>query len=323
MKIALKFSILLALVSAVGSAPPAHAQGYPVKEITAVCPFAAGTGADITVRYFSAKLSEVLGKPVIVLNKAGATGNIASETVAKAKPDGYTISITPASSTMAAAPYLYKKLPFDPIKDFTPVTTLASLPFVLIVDAKKPIHSVADLVKHLKSRDGGFYGGSNNTGIIAAELFKDATKIDARRVAYKNIADSVNDMINGHTDFTFTDATWVVEQAKAGRIRAIAVTSAKRSSVLPEVPTLAEAGYPGIELTPWWGVFLPAGTPQPIVDKLASSFDRIVTMPETTEFLTKFANEPFPGTPETLRELLAREIKRWGELVALAKIEPQ
>ena len=298
MKIALKFSVLLALVSAVGSAPPAHAQGYPVKEITAVCPFAAGTGADITVRYFSAKLSEVLGKPVIVLNKAGATGNIASETVAKAKPDGYTISITPASSTMAAAPYLYKKLPFDPIKDFTPVTTLASLPFVLIVDAKKPIHSVADLVKHLKSRDGGFYGGSNNTGIIAAELFKDATKIDARRVAYKNIANSVNDMINGHTDFTFTDATWVVEQAKAGRIRAIAVTSAKRSSVLPEVPTLAEAGYPGIELTPWWGVFLPAGTPQPIVDKLASSFDRIVAMPETTEFLTKFANEPFPGTPE-------------------------
>jgi tripartite-type tricarboxylate transporter receptor subunit TctC len=115
----------------------------------------------------------------------------------------------------------------------------------------------------------------------------------------------------------------VVEQAKAGRIRAIAVTSAKRSSVLPDVPTLAEAGYPGIELTPWWGVFLPAGTPQPIVDKLASSFDRIVAMPETTEFLTKFANEPFPGTPDSLRDLLAREIKRWGELVALAKIEPQ
>jgi len=302
---------------------PAHAQDYPIKEITTVCPFAAGTGADITVRYFSAKLSDVFGKPVIVLNKAGATGNIASETVAKAKPDGYTISITPASSTMAAAPHLYKKLPFDPVKDFTPVTTLASLPFVLIVDAKKPIHSVADLIKHLKAREGGFYGGSNNTGIVAAELFKDAAKIDAKRVAYKNIADSVNDMIAGHTDFTFTDATWVVEQAKAGRIRAIAVTSAKRSSVLPEVPTLAEAGFPGIELTPWWGVFLPAGAPAPVVGKLAASFDRILAMPETTEFLTKFANEPFPGTPDTLRELLAREIKRWGELIALAKIEPQ
>jgi tripartite-type tricarboxylate transporter receptor subunit TctC len=304
-------------------APPAHAQDYPVRDITTVCPFAAGTGADITVRYFSAKLSDVLGRPVIVLNKAGATGNIASETVAKAKPDGYTISITPASSTMAAAPHLYKKLPFDPVKDFTPVATLASLPFVLIVDAKKPIHSVADLIAHLKARDGGFYGGSNNTGIVAAELFKDATGIDARRVAYKNIADSVNDMIAGHTDFTFTDATWVVEQAKAGRIRALAVTSTRRSTVLPDVPTLAEAGFPGIELTPWWGVFLPAGAPQPIVTKLASSFDHILAMPETTEFLTRFANEPFPGTPDQLRDLLAREIKRWGELVRLAKIEPQ
>src|SRR3954466_9585915 len=175
---------------------PAHAQGYPVKEITAVCPFAAGTGADITVRYFSAKLSEVLGKPVIVLNKAGATGNIASETAAKAKPDGYTISITPASSTMAAGRCLYKKLPFDPIKDFTPVTTLASLPFVLIVDAKKPIHSVADGLLHLQSRDGGFYGSSKNTGIVAAELFKDATKLDTKRVAYNIHVSSVKDRFN-------------------------------------------------------------------------------------------------------------------------------
>ena len=190
MQVATRLAIRCAAVVMVSAAAPAIAQDYPVKEITAVCPFAAGTGADITVRYFSSKLSEVLGKPVIVLNKAGATCNIASETVAKAKPDGYTISITPASSTMAAAPHLYKKLPFDPVKDFTPVTTLASLPFVLIVDNKG--------------------------------------------VAYRNIADSVNDMINGHTDFTFTDATWVVEQAKAGRIRALAVTSSKRSSVLPD-----------------------------------------------------------------------------------------
>jgi len=318
-------AILLTLVSIVSLVftAPARAQDYPVKDITTVCPFAAGTGADITVRYFSGKLGEVLGRPVIVLNKPGATGNIASETVAKARPDGYTISITPASSTMAAAPHLYKKLPFDPVKDFTPVTTLASLPFVLIVDAGKPIHSIADLIAHLKARAGGFYGGSNNTGIIAAELLKSAIGIDVKRVPYKNIADSVNDMIAGHTDFTFTDATWVVEQAKAGRIRAIAVTSPKRSSMLPDVPTMAELGFPGIELTPWWGVFVPAGTPRPVVGKLAASFDRILAMPETTEFLARFANEPFPGTPETLRELLAREITRWGELIALAKIEPQ
>jgi len=286
-----------------------------------IVPFAAGGVADITARIVAEKLGDKLGQRFYVENQAGAGGIAAARTVISSAPDGYTLALL--SNGTAVSVSLFKKLPFDPIKDFTPVTTLASLPFVLIVDAKKPIHSVADLVKHLKGRDGGFYGGSNNTGIVAAELFKDATKIDVKRVAYKNIADSVNDMINGHTDFTFTDATWVVEQAKAGRIRAIAVTSAKRSAVLPDVPTLAEAGYPGIELTPWWGVFLPAGTPQPIVDKLASSFERIVAMPETTEFLTKFANEPFPGTPDTLRDLLAREIKRWGELVALAKIEPQ
>jgi tripartite-type tricarboxylate transporter receptor subunit TctC len=300
----------------------AWAQSFPSRTVRIIIPFPPGGTSDILARTLAQKLTEEWGQQVIAENRPGAAGNVACEYVAKQKGDPHTLLINTVG-THAIHPAIYPNLPFDPIKDFTPVTTLASLPFVLIVDAKKPIHSVADLVKHLKSRDGGFYGGSNNTGIIAAELFKDATKIDARRVAYKNIADSVNDMINGHTDFTFTDATWVVEQAKAGRIRAIAVTSAKRSSVLPEVPTLAEAGYPGIELTPWCGVFLPAGTPQPIVDKLASAFDRIVAMPETTEFLTKFANEPFPGTPDTLRELLAREIKRWGELVALAKIEPQ
>ena len=144
-----------AIIADFSVARPAHAQDYPIKEITALCPFAAGTGADITVRYFSTKLSEVLGKPVIVLNKPGATGNIASETVANAKPDGYTLSITPASSTMAAAPHLYKKLPFDPVKDFAPVTTLASLPFVLIVSAKLPVHNVAELVAYLKAKQGG------------------------------------------------------------------------------------------------------------------------------------------------------------------------
>ena len=303
---------------------PAHAQDYPTKEITALCPFAPGTGADITVRYFSTKLGEVLGKPVIVLNKPGATGNIASEAVARAKPDGYTLSITPASSTMAAAPHLYKKLPFDPVKDFAPVTTLASLPFVLIVSSKLPVHNVAELVAYLKAKQGGgFFGGSNNTGIVAAELFKKATGVEAKRVAYKNIADTVNDMTNGQTDFTFTDATWAVEQVKGDRIRALAVTSAKRSSVMPDVPTLAEQGLAGIELEPWWGVFVPAGTPQPVIDKLAGAFDRIMAMPETTEFLHRLANEPFPGTPDSLRTLLAKEIERWGELIKLAGIPPQ
>ena len=130
-------------------------------------------------------------------------------------------------------------------------------------------------------------------------------------------------MTNGQTDFTFTDATWAVERVKGDRIRAIAVTSARRSSVMPDVPTLAEQGLPGIELEPWWGVFAPAGTPQPVIDKLAAAFDRIMAMPETTAFLHRLANEPFPGTPDSLRVLLAKEIERWGELIKLANIPPQ
>jgi tripartite-type tricarboxylate transporter receptor subunit TctC len=226
---------------------------------------------------------------------------------------------------MAAAVHLFKKLPFDPVKDFAPVITLSSLPFVLIVDAKLPVKSVAEFVKYLKEKKpGAFYGGSNNTGIIAAELFKNAAGIDAKRVAYRNIADIVNDMTNGQIDFTFIDASWAVEQAKpGGRVRALAVTSAQRSSVLPDVPTLAESGLAGIELTPWWGVFVPAGTPQPVVAKLASAFERILAMPDTRAFLTRLASEPMPGTPDSLRELLAKEIVRWGELIKLAKIAPQ
>jgi tripartite-type tricarboxylate transporter receptor subunit TctC len=306
------------------NATPAPAQDYPTKEIYSICPFGPGTGADIVVRYFSAKLQERLGKPVVVLNKPGATGNIATEFVARSRPDGYTISITPASSTMASAVHLYKKLAFDPIKDFAPVTTLSSLAFVLIVDSKKPIHSVADLTKHLKQKQGGgFYGGSANTGIIAAEMYKKAAGVKAERVNFRNIADTLKEMIGGQIDFTFSDASWVRGQTEAGRVRPLGVTSAKRTAAFPGVPTMIEAGMPGFDLSPWWGVFVPAGTPQPIVDKLAAAFNAILATPETKEFLARFANDPMPGTPDSLRQLLASEVGRWGEMVKLAGIEPQ
>jgi tripartite-type tricarboxylate transporter receptor subunit TctC len=289
-----------------------------------VVPFGPGTGADIFVRYFSTKLGELLGKPVVVVNRPGATGNIASEAVAKARPDGHTIYITPASSTLAAAAHLYKKLPFDPAKDFAPVTTLATLSFALIVDPKRPINTVADLTRVLKEKgDRASYAGSNNTGIIASELYKAAAGLDVTRVAYRQIGDIINDMTNGQVDYTFIDASWVVEQANSGRVRVLAVTGAKRSTALPNVPTMAEAGYPQIELTSWWGVFVPARTPQPIVDRLAGLFNQILAMPETAEFLGRIANEPLPGNAESLRRLLARDLDRWGEYVRIAKIPAQ
>ena len=320
-KLATAIGIASALIF--GTAP-VRAQDYPTKEITAICPFGPGTGADILVRFFSAKLSDMLGKPVVVINRPGATGAIATEAVARSRPDGYTIAITPASSTMAAASHLFKKLPFDPIKDFAPITTLSTLPFVLIVSGKSPVRSVADLVASIKAKTkGGFYGGSNNTGIVASELFKRAAGITVERVAYKSIADIVNDMGSGQLDYTFIDASWVPGQMSSGRIRPLAVTSAKRSSVLPDVPTFAEAGFPGVELTAWWGVFVAAKTPQPIVDKLAGAFNKILALPETKAFLGKIASEPMPGTPASLRELLVKEVVAWGQRVKLAGIEPQ
>ena len=304
--------------------PAAAQQDYPTREITTICPFAPGSGADILVRYFAAKLGEQLGKTVVVDNKPGAQGTLAMEAVARAKPDGYTITIAPASSTLAAAVSLFKKLHFDPVKDFAPVTTISSLSFTLVVDGKSPINTLDDLTKYLKSKpSGGFYGASTNTGIIATELYKKIAGVKVERVNYKNVQDTVKDIAAGHVDFVFTDSSFVVEQAKQGRLKPIAVTSPKRSAALPDVPTMAEAGVPGIELTAWWGAFVPAGTPQPVIDKLRVALDKVLALPQTKEFLGNIANDPMPGTPDSLRELLAKEIKNWGEYVELAKIEKQ
>lgn len=301
----------------------AQAQEYPTREITTICPFAPGSGADVLVRFFANKLSAELGKTVIVENKPGAQGTLATEAVAKAKPDGYTITITPASSTMAAAVHLFNKLPYDPLKDFTPITTISSLSFVLVVEGNSKLNTIADLTESLKKKTGnGFYGASTNTGIVATELYKRAAGLKTDRVNYKNVQDTVKDMIAGNVDFVFTDASFVPAQMKEGRLKPLAITGPKRSGVLPTVPTLKEAGY-DIDLTAWWAAFVPAGTPQPVVDKLRAAFDKVLAMQDTKDFLARIANDTMPGTPQSLHALLEREIKNWGDYAALANIEKQ
>jgi len=304
---------------------PAAAQDYPVKEMRAICNFAAGSGADAFVRYFSEKLSALAGKPVIVENKGGALGNIGTEAAAKSRPDGYTILIAPGSSTMAAATHVFKKLPFDPVKDFTPVTTLAKLGFVITVDAKTPIKTLADLTAHLKSKkDKASYGIAANTGLVSAELYKKVAGVGATKVQYREMQTLMNDMFAGNLDFTAGDPVWAVEQVKAGRMRALAVTSGTRMSALPDVPTMNEAGAEGFgELIAWWAVFVPANTPKPIVDKLEGWFNQIAATEETKKFLNNLGSDPFPGNSRLLAELLAGDIKKWGEYIKLASIEPQ
>ncbi|MFN0302653.1 MAG: Bug family tripartite tricarboxylate transporter substrate binding protein [Burkholderiales bacterium] len=300
------------------------AQDYPARDFRSICNFAAGSGGDILVRYFSDRLAKLTERSVVVENKVGAQGNIGSDYVAKSKPDGYTIMITPASSTLAAAPHLFKSLPFDPLKDFTAVASIAKLTFVVTVDAAKPIRTIADLTQHLKSRpNDGLFGATNNSGMVSAMILRDASGLKTTHVPYKITSDMVNDMVRGEIDFVVTDSTWTFGQIKGGRVRALAVTSATRSSAMPDVPTMIEAGFAGFDVTPWWGVVVPAGTPKPIVDRLSVLFNQIATSEETKTFLQRTATDPFPGTAESMAALLKADHERWGRYVKLAKIEPQ
>ena len=305
------------------AAVAARGQNYPAREIRSICNFGAGSGADIVVRYYSERLARVAGKPVLVENKPGAQGAVANDYVAKSKPDGYTILITPASSTLAAAPHIFKKLSFDPLKDFAPVTTLLTLSFTITVDSASPVHTVPELVARLKAKPGhGFYGTQSNSGQIAAELFKAKVGLSTAYVPFKITGDAFANLLSGNIDFMSVDSTWAAPMHPS-RVRILAVTSAKRNPSLPDVPTLEELGLKDFDVSPWFGVLVPAGTPRPVIDRLAGWFNEINRDAETHEFLRRQAAVAFPGTPESMAALLKSETERWGRYVKLAKIEPQ
>jgi len=315
-------TFLLAFLLCAGAAPSA-AQDYPTREIRTICPFAPGTGADIVVRFYATKLSDLAGKPVVTENRPGAQGLLGTEAIARAKPDGYTIGFNPVASTMAAAAHVFKKLPFDPMKDIDGVALMLATTFVLVVDPKKDIHSVSDLTKFLKEKKGdSFYGGSTNSGIVASEIYKKAIGVDAKRVNYRSAFDALNEMAAGNIDFYFTDATTALGQIAAGRYRALAVTGATRSASFPDLPTMAELGY-DMDLAPWWGVIVPGGTPQPIREKLAAWTNAISAMAETKAFLRKNGLDPMSGDHAALRALLVKDTQRWGDYVRIANIDPQ
>jgi tripartite-type tricarboxylate transporter receptor subunit TctC len=306
-------------------AAPVPAQDYPAREIRSICNFAPGSGADIVVRYYSDRLAKLAGRPVVVENKPGAQGMLATDFVAKSKGDGYTILITPASSTLATAPHLFKKLPFDPLRDFAPVTTINSLAFVIAVDASKPVKTLEELVATLKAKPNhGLYGTGSNTGQVAAELLKARLGLATTYVPYKASTQALTSLLQGDVDFLSYDATWAATQMEPkGRLRVLAVTSARRSSTLPDVPTLAELGLKDFDITPWWGVVVPAGTPRPVIERLAGWFNEITSSAETKAFLARAALDAFPGSPEQMAALLRKDMERWGGYVKLAKIEPQ
>jgi tripartite-type tricarboxylate transporter receptor subunit TctC len=294
---------------------------YPNKNITAICMFPAGTGADVFVRFYADQLQKRLGKAVIVENKVGAFGLIATQQVALAKPDGYTIYIAPGSSVLAAATHLYKTVPYDPIKDFASVTTLAKLAFVLTVRPDSPFNTAAELTAYLKQQgDKASYGSVANTGLVSSELYKSQFGLKTVEVKYRDAQSALADLLGKQIEFVYYDPVAVLEFVKDGKLKALATTSRDRMAAMPNIPGAKEAGI-DMDLIAWWSVHMPAKTPQPIIDKLEAAFNDIVKSDEAKKFLANQGSDPFLGNRKVLDDVLAKDLKQWGDYVRIAKID--
>ncbi|MGA7611063.1 MAG: tripartite tricarboxylate transporter substrate binding protein [Xanthobacteraceae bacterium] len=300
----------------------ATAQDYPSRPIHVVIGFAAGSGADILTRFYANKLAEVSGQSTVVENRPGAVGIIAATVVAKAKPDGYTVLFS-GNTIMAGGRHLVKDFPFDPDKDLVPAAAFLETPFVLAVSAKSGANSVAELVTLLKSKTRNKSAYTNPTGLLSTELFKMKTGIESESVSYKTTADAIPDLADGTLDFMILDGTFAVGQVKAGRIRALAATTNRRITALPDVPTMQEAGIPDYHFSPWWAAYVPAGTPPAIVAKIEGWVGAISKTPEAAKFLDTMAALPVIGDAEWVRARIARDRPLIDRLAQAANLQPQ
>ena len=304
--------VLLAL-----SAAAAVAQPYPSKPIRLVVPFPAGGTTDILAREAGQRLSLSLGQSVVIDNRPGAAGNIGSELVAKSAPDGYTLLMATVS-THAINPNLYARLPYDHIKDFAPVVLVAGVPNVLEVTPSLPVHSVADLIKLAKEKPGQINFASSGSGTsihLSGELFKTMAGVDMTHVPYKGSAPAITDLIGGQVQVMFDNLPSSLPQIKAGKLRAIAVTSAQRAPALPDIPTIAESGLPGFEATSWFGIVAPAGTPPTIIARINADVNQWLQSPEAKEKLLAQGAVAAGGSPEQFAAYIHAETEKWARVV--------
>ncbi len=311
---------LTMLVSAV-----AFGQAYPTRPIRLVVPSSAGAGVtDIMARLIGHRLSESLGQQIVVDNRPGASGILGSDVVAKAAPDGYTLLI--ANVSFIVNPYLYSKMPYDPLTDFLPVTMVNSAPLQLVVHPSVPANSVAELVAYAKSRPGQLNygsGGLGSTPYLAAELFKSITRIDVVHVPYKGGAPALTELVGGQLTFMIENVPGTMPFVKSGKLRALAITSPQRSPLAPELPTMIEAGVPGYEMSGWNGIFAVKGTPPEIVAKLNAELVKILRAPDMKEQMAALGAEPVGDTPEELRAFLKADMARWGKIIQEKGIRPE
>ena len=302
---------------------PVLAQEWPAKTIRWIVPFPPGGAMDVIARSLADKSSKTLGQPIIVENKPGAGGNIGAELVARSEPDGYTMLIT--SIGMATNKYLYPKLPYDPVKDFSPVSLVAIVPNVLLTNATQPnVKTVTDVMANARAHPGQltYASAGNGTSIhLAGEVFTSMAKIDMQHIPYKGSGPAVTDLLGGQVNYMFDSITSAKPHIASGKLRAIGLTTTKRSKSLPGVPTIAESGLPGYDVTPWFAVFMPANTPKPIINKLNASLVSSMASPEIREKFESIGAESLGSSPEELASYLKKEMERWGRVIASNNIK--
>lgn len=298
------------------------ADSFPVKPVRMIAPFSAGGGADTVARLVAQKLSEPLGQQVIVDNRPGASNIIGTELTARAAPDGYTIMI--ANTVHAINAGLFKKLPYDPVGDFAAIALVATTPYMMIVHPSLPVKSVKDLVALAKARPGqiNYASAGNGTAAhLAVEMLKLGAGINLVHIPYKGISQALTDTLAGATQVMILSPITAMAQVKAGKVRALAVTTAQRSKALPDIPTMQESGIPGYEFSSWYGLLAPRGTPAPVIARLNDAVNKALQQNDLRSRLAADAAEPAGGTPAQFSDLLKREVKRLAELVKQLKLQ--
>lgn len=314
-------TLLLMLVAAAAAAAQ-PAANYPNKPIRIVVPQSAGGSTDLTARLIAQKLSDAVGQPVVVDNRPGAGSIIGTDLVAKATPDGYTLLVVASSITIN--PSLHRKLPFDPMRDLAPITQLSAFPNMLVVHPSLPVKSVQDLIALARAKPGQINYGSSGTGTgthLSAELFKSMTGVDMVHVPYKGGGPAVTALLGGQVQLNFATIPSVLPYVRAGKLRAVAVTTSRRSPAAPDVPTIAESGVPGYDHGPWNGMLAPAKTPKAVIARLNAEVARIVHMPEAKAVLVHEGAEPVGNTPEEFAAIIRTETAKWAKVIKAAGIK--
>jgi tripartite-type tricarboxylate transporter receptor subunit TctC len=310
--------LAFAAALACGAVLPLQAQpsAWPSKPMRLVVGYAAGGATDVIARLVAIRLGEQLGQPMLVDNRTGANSNVGAEVVARAPADGYTLYVYTIANTINAS--LYAKLGYDPIKDFEPIGLIAKIPNILVVNPKLPVKSVADYVRFAREQPDGITFASSGSGSsihLSGEMFKMQARLKMLHVPYRGSAPAITDLLGGQVQSMFDNTPSALPHVQGGRLRAIAITSARRSPLLPDVPTVAESGYPGFDVQSWFGLAAPAGTPRPVIDRLNAALGKALATPDVRQRLQDLAATPEPGTPEQMRSLIAAEIRRWRDVV--------